>query len=90
MKLSNTKLKITEENRMLQKIQNMLAEALNLPVEKVTPDSKIVEDLGADSLDVVELLSRLEDEYGIMIPDEEVENLVTVADVAAELEKLVK
>lgn len=75
---------------MLQKIQNMLAEALNLPVEKVTPDSKIVEDLGADSLDVVELLSRLEDEYGIMIPDEEVENLVTVADVAAELEKLVK
>ena len=75
---------------MLQKIQNMLAEALNLPVEKVTPDSKIVEDLGADSLDVVELLSRLEDEYGIMIPDEEVENLVTVADVAAELEKLEK
>lgn len=75
---------------MLEKIQNMLAEALNLPVEKVTPDSKIVEDLGADSLDVVELLSRLEDEYGIMIPDEEVENLITVADVAAELEKLVK
>lgn len=75
---------------MLQKIQNMLAEALNLPVEKVTPDSKIVEDLGADSLDVVELLSRLEDEYGIMIPDEEVENLVTVADVANEIEKLTK
>lgn len=75
---------------MLEKIQNMLAEALNLPVEKVTPNSKIVEDLGADSLDVVELLSRLEDEYGIMIPDEEVENLITVADVAAELEKLVK
>ncbi len=75
---------------MLEKIQNMLAEALNLPVEKVTPDSKIVEDLGADSLDVVELLSRLEDEYGIMIPDEEVENLITVADVAAEIEKLVK
>ena len=68
----------------------MLAEALNLPVEKVTADAKIVEDLGADSLDVVELLSRLEEEYGVMIPDEEVENLITVADVAAELEKLVK
>ena len=75
---------------MLEKIQAMLAEALNLPVEKVAPEAKIVEDLGADSLDVVELLSRLEDEFGIVIPDEEVENLVTVGDVAAELEKLVK
>ena len=75
---------------MLEKIQAMLAEALNLPVEKVVADAKIVEDLGADSLDVVELLSRLEDEYGIVIPDDEVENLVTVADVAAEIEKLVK
>ena len=75
---------------MLEKIQAMLAEALNLPLEKVTPDAKIVDDLGADSLDLVELLSQLEDEYGITIPDEEVETLVTVADVAAELEKLTK
>ena len=75
---------------MLEKIQAMLAEALNLPLEKVTADAKIVDDLGADSLDVVELLSQLEDEYGIIIPDEEVETLVTVADVAAVLEKLVK
>lgn len=75
---------------MLEKIQAMLAEALNLPVEKVVSEAKIVEDLGADSLDVVELLSRLEDEFGIVIPDDEVENLVTVGDVAAELEKLVK
>ena len=75
---------------MLEKIQAMLAEALNVPVEKVTADAKIVDDLGADSLDVVELLSQLEDEYGVMIPDEEVESLVTVADVAAQIEKLVK
>ena len=75
---------------MLEKIQAMLAAALNVPIEKVTPDAKIVEDLGADSLDLVELLSQLEDEYGIIIPDEEVESLVTVADVAAELEKLAK
>lgn len=73
---------------MLEKIQAMLAEALNLPLEKVTPDAKIVDDLGADSLDLVELLSQLEDEYGITIPDDEVEGLVTVADVAAEIEKL--
>ena len=75
---------------MLEKVQEMLAEALNLPFEKVVPEAKIVEDLGADSLDVVELLSRLEDEFGIVIPDDEVENLVTVGDVATELEKLVK
>lgn len=75
---------------MLEKIQEMLAEALNISVDKVSADAKIVEDLGADSLDVVELLSRLEDEFGITIPDEDVENLVTVGDVAAELEKLTK
>ena len=73
---------------MLEKIQAMLAEALNLPVEKVTPDSKIVDDLGADSLDVVELLSQLEEEYGIVIPDDQAENLVTVADVANAIEAL--
>ena len=71
---------------MLEKIQAMLAEALNLPLEKVTPDAKIVDDLGADSLDIIELLSQLEDEYGVTI--DEVENIVTVADVAAEIEKL--
>ncbi len=75
---------------MLEKIQAMLAEELNLPAEKVTPDAKIVDDLGADSLDVIELLSRLEDEYGISIPDDEVENLATVADVAATIEKYTK
>lgn len=75
---------------MFEKVQEMLADALNLPKEKVTADAKIVEDLGADSLDVVELLSRLEDEYGVTIPDEDVEALKTVADVANELEKITK
>ena len=75
---------------MLEKVQAMLADALNLPLSKVTPDAKIVEDSGTDSLDVVELLSRLEDEYGVVIPDDDVENLKTVADVAAELEKIMK
>ncbi len=75
---------------MLEKIQAMLAEALNLPLEKVTADAKIVDDLGADSLDVVELLSRLEDEYGVMIPDEDVEKLVTVSDVAEAIQGLIK
>lgn len=75
---------------MLEKIQAMLADALNIPVDKVTPDAKIVDDLGADSLDVVEMLSQLEEEYGIIIPDDEAENLVTVADVAKAIETLSK
>ncbi len=75
---------------MLEKIQEMLAEALNISIDKVTPDAKIVDDLGADSLDVVELLSQLEEEYGIIIPDEDAENLVTVADVANAIEALKK
>ena len=74
---------------MLEKIQAMLAEALNLPLAKVTADAKIVEDLGADSLDVVELLSRLEEEYGVELPIEETESLVKVADGASALEKLI-
>ena len=44
---------------MLEKVQAMLAEALNIPVEKITPDAKIVKDLGADSLDLIELLTQL-------------------------------
>ncbi len=75
---------------MLEKVQAMLAEALNKPVNQITPDAKIIDDLGADSLDVVELLSRLEDEFGITIPDDDVETLTTVQDVANELEKLTK
>lgn len=75
---------------MLEKVQAMLAEALGISADKITPDARIIEDLGADSLDVVELLSRLEDEYGITIPDEDVETLKTVGDIAAELEKIAK
>ena len=75
---------------MFEKVQSMLADALNISADKISPNSKILDDLGADSLDVVELLSRLEDEFGITIPDEDVETLVTVGDVAAEIEKLTK
>lgn len=75
---------------MLEKVKAMLADALGISADKITPEARIIEDLGADSLDVVELLSRLEDEYGITIPDDDVENLKTVGDVAKELEKIAK
>ena len=75
---------------MLEKVQEMLAEALNISASKVSPDARIIDDLGADSLDVVELLSRIEEEFGIIIPDEDVEGLATVKDVADVIEKLAK
>lgn len=75
---------------MFEKVRDMLAEALNIPADKITPDSKITEDLGADSLDMVELLSRLEDEEGISIPEDHLDSLVTVGDVVEELNKIIK
>ena len=83
-------LKDPEETIMLEKVQAMLADALGVSADKITSDARIIEDLGADSLDVVELLSRLEDEYGITIPEDDVENLKTVGDIVTELEKISK
>lgn len=73
---------------MLEKIVAMLAEQLGVPRSKITKDSKIVDDLGADSLDVVELLMQLEDETGKTIPDDAVAEIKTVGDLVEVLEKL--
>ena len=75
---------------MFEKVRDMLAEALNISAEKITMDSNVIEDLGADSLDMVELLSRLEDEEGITIPEEDLDGLTTVGDIVRELEKIMK
>ena len=53
---------------MFEKVCKMLAEQLNVPVDSIKPESEVVKDLGADSLDVVELIMALEDEYGITLP----------------------
>lgn len=73
---------------MFEKIVDMLSQQLNVAADKIKPESRIAEDLGADSLDRVELLMSLEDEYGITIPEEDVDNISTVSDVMKELEKL--
>ena len=73
---------------MFEKVSAMLAEQLGIPQSKVTLESKIVDDLGADSLDVVELLMQLEDETGKTIPDEEVTQIKTVGELVKVLEKL--
>jgi acyl carrier protein len=63
------------------KVRNILAEQLGVDLVEVSPDARILDDLGADSLDVVELVMSLEEAFDIEIPDEDVEELRTVADV---------
>lgn len=75
---------------MFEKVCKMLAEQLNVPVESITPEKEVVKDLGADSLDVVELMMALEDEYGITLPEGEVESMKTVQDIVDMLNKNVK
>lgn len=64
---------------IFEKVQKLLAEALNIEdASTITMESNIVQDLGADSLDMVELLMSLEDNFGITVPDEIANELVTV------------
>ena len=64
-----------------EKVKKLLAEQLNISDDKITMKSKVIEDLGADSLDVVEMLMVLEDEFNITVSDEESLQLKTVGDI---------
>jgi acyl carrier protein len=64
-----------------EKVKKLLAEQLNIGAEKVTMQSRVIEDLGADSLDVVEMLMVLEDEFNVTVTDEESLKLKTVGDI---------
>ena len=75
---------------MFEKVRDMLAKQLNLKPEQITPQCDVVKDLGADSLDVVELLISLEDDYGISIPEDDIVNVKTVQDIVDMIEKLEK
>ena len=66
---------------ILEKMKEILAEQLDVDIESITPETDIADDLGADSLDVVEMLMTVEEEFDIEIPDEEIENLKTVGQV---------
>ncbi|TPH48352.1 acyl carrier protein [Helicobacter pylori] len=68
-------------------MQAVIAEQLNVDAAQVTPEAEFVKDLGADSLDVVELIMALEERFGIEIPDEQAEKIVNVGDVMRYIEK---
>jgi len=63
-----------------EKVKEMIVEQLGVSESEVVPEAKFIDDLGADSLDIVELIMALEDVYGIEIPDEDAEKMETVGD----------
>lgn len=66
---------------VLEKMKQILSEQLDADIDSITPETDIADDLGADSLDVVEMLMAIEDEFDIEIPDDKVETLKTVGQV---------
>ncbi|MCI1964959.1 MAG: acyl carrier protein [Oscillospiraceae bacterium] len=72
---------------VFEKVKAILSEQFDVEEEKITTETNIADDLGADSLDVVDLLMSIEDEFEIEIPDEEVENLKTVGELVKYIEE---
>lgn len=71
----------------LETVQKILANQLNLDTKDITPEKEVVKDLGADSLDVVEILMTMSEEYGVEIPDEEAMEIKTVQDIVDRIDK---
>jgi acyl carrier protein len=74
--------KTTEE-----RVKDIIVEQLGVNADQVNPEAKFIEDLGADSLDTVELVMAFEEEFGIEVPDEAAEKLLSVGDVISYIEK---
>ncbi len=72
-----------EREEIMDKVRGVIVDQLNVEDDVITEDASFVDDLGADSLDIVELVMALEEEFGVSIPDEEAENIKTVGDAVA-------
>jgi acyl carrier protein len=72
------------------KVKNIIAEQLGVKKEEIKPESSFTDDLGADSLDTVEVVMALEEEFGIEIPDEDAEKITTVGDSVKYIENKLK
>ena len=71
---------------VLEKLKAILSEQFDAKEDSITPETSIADDLGADSLDVVDLLMSIEDEFEIEIPDEEIDNIKTVGELVKYIE----
>ena len=78
------------EKTIEQRVKDIIVEQLGVNADQVTPDAKFIEDLGADSLDTVELVMALEEEFGHEIPDEQAETITTVGQAIGYLEEHAK
>ena len=72
-----------------EKLKNIIAEVLNVDADEITMDTTFVDDLGADSLDVFQIIMGLEEEFDIEIPSEEAEKIVTVGDAVEQIKNAV-
>jgi acyl carrier protein len=72
-----------EADEIFDKVRDVIVDQLNVEEADVTEEASFIDDLGADSLDIVELVMALEEQFGISIPDEEAENIKTVADAVS-------
>lgn len=72
---------------VFEKLKDLVADQLGVEADEVTAESNIQDDLGADSLDVVDLITTIEDEFDLSIPDEAVEEIKTVGDIVNYIEK---
>lgn len=78
------------EKSIEEKVKDIIVEQLGVNPEQVTPQASFIEDLGADSLDTVELVMAFEEEFGCEIPDDAAETILTVGDAVKFLEKNAK
>lgn len=74
------------QNKVFEKVREIVAESLSCELEAVKMEANLTDDLGADSLDAVELNMALEEAFGLTIPDEDLEHLKTIGDIVAYLE----
>ena len=72
-----------EREEILEKIKSVVVDQLNVEEDEVVDDASFIDDLGADSLGIVELVMALEEEFGVSIPDEDAEGIKTVGDAVA-------
>lgn len=73
---------------MFEEIRTLISEQLDIDIERITEDARFIDDLGADSLDLVDLLADLEGNLGIRIPQDAVKDVKTIGDLCAVVEKL--
>lgn len=74
---------------LFQKIKSILVKQLKIDIKKINLESRIINDFGADSLDAIELVMEIEEEFGIEIPDEDVEKMVTVEDIVKYIQAII-